>query len=464
MSNRAASLLLVNHRVVMSATAEHDAVAGSRLYYISHRPGSVATPSAEDRRADRDAAVMARLGYIGYRPGAQAEPGTHALFDADGVPDRATVARELAGTDSAIVTSVISVRREDAARMHLETRDQWERLLRAGWRDYVSFLGVIAPEDVRWVAAMHVKSNTIHCHIFTWDRSERFSSLLPKGRLEPARATLQRLALGPDALEADRTRSDARDELVAGVRRSVGAYDLENVRRALPRDGRISYASISHSKPSARVVVDDVVRRTVASDPALADALARHRDATGRLADRDGLTGEVREAYISAADADLRRRLGNAVIRAAVPDRERAGQARADARATRRGRYAPPERRRRARAIREEAESCLPHDERGRLVEGVRQVREGTASAATRAEAARLLGRLPSVGRSAARGAVRGVARCAFRGAVRSMPVACLVIAAGLEVAATTREGTAVRAPAPVEAPRVIRARGRSHA
>ena len=98
MSDRTASLLLVNHRVALPATAEHGAVAGSRLYYISHRPGSVATPSAEDTRADRDAAVMARLGYIGYRPGAQAKPGTHALFDADGVPDRATVARELADT------------------------------------------------------------------------------------------------------------------------------------------------------------------------------------------------------------------------------------------------------------------------------------------------------------------------------------------------------------------------------
>ena len=464
MSDRTASLLLVNHRVALPATAEHGAVAGSRLYYISHRPGSVATPSAEDTRADRDAAVMARLGYIGYRPGAQAKPGTHALFDADGVPDRATVARELADTDSAIITSVVSVRREDVARMHLETRDQWERLLRAGWRDYVSSLGVIAPEDIRWVAAMHVKSNTIHVHVFTWDRSGRFSSLLPKGRLEPARATLQRLALGPDALGADRARSDARNELVVGVRRSVGAYDLENVRRALPRDGRISYASISHSKPSARAVVDDVVRRTVASDPALADALARHREATGRLADRDGLTGEVREAYLSAADADIRRRLGNAVIRVAVPGRERAGQARADAQAIRRGRYVPPERRRRARVIREEVESCLPHDEQGRLVESVGRVREGTASAATRAGAARLLGRLPSVGRAAARGAVRGVERCAFRSVVRSMPAACLVIAVGLELTAGSRVGTATLVASLVASPRVNRTRGKSHA
>ena len=63
---------------------------------------------------------MAKLGYVAFRPGSVAEPNAgHALFDAHGVPVRAEIQRELKETESAIITSVVSVRREDAAELGL---------------------------------------------------------------------------------------------------------------------------------------------------------------------------------------------------------------------------------------------------------------------------------------------------------------------------------------------------------
>lgn len=88
------SKIVVNHRVMLSRSAHHSAIGGSRLLYIANRPGAVRVKSYDDLRIERENERMAKLGYIGFRPGSVPEPnGGHALFDAHGVPERAFAAR-----------------------------------------------------------------------------------------------------------------------------------------------------------------------------------------------------------------------------------------------------------------------------------------------------------------------------------------------------------------------------------
>lgn len=111
---------------------------------------------------------MAKLGYIEFRPGSVPERSSgHALFEQSDIPERAKVQRELKEAQSAILASVVSVRREDAEVLRLSTKQNWERFLCASWGNHVEAMGgVIERENVRWVATFHVnQENNLHCHV-----------------------------------------------------------------------------------------------------------------------------------------------------------------------------------------------------------------------------------------------------------------------------------------------------------
>ena len=369
------SAIVVNHRVVLAGTAGRGAVASYRLGYISARPGAVAVLTDDDRRLAEQAVRMEReLGYVGYRPGAQlpaGEEAPHALFDQHGIPDRAQVARELRENEGAVITSVVSVRLEDAERLGLSTRQDWERLLRAEWGRTVERMGVIAPEDVRWVAAVHRNETSVHVHIFTYDASQRFNSLLPKRRMEAAREELVRRALRPAREGPNLAKTQARDELVQKLKKRLTDGDRERIRAALPPSGSLKYASLAKSRPEAKEEIDRVVSERVAACPDLKAAARRYLEAAASHAELKSLKGVRLQAHMDAAGADIAARLGNAAIsesRAPSPAPEppeyepRAFEA-----------DEPPAQalRKRARALAEEAASCLGPAERARLEEAL---------------------------------------------------------------------------------------------
>lgn len=232
----ASSAVIVNHQVMLGSSKGHSAIGGSRLLYIANRPGAVAEKTDDDLRIEAENERMAKLGYIEFRPGSVHERnGGHALFDQTGVPERAEIRSELKDAQGAIITSVVSVRREEAEALGLQTKQDWERFLRAHWANHIESMGVIERENIRWVAAMHCNQvNNYHCHVFTWDASGGFDELIPKKKLVAARDELVSQALRPRQEEINLARTQARDELVALLRER----DPEAGHRALaPREG-----------------------------------------------------------------------------------------------------------------------------------------------------------------------------------------------------------------------------------
>lgn len=395
------SKIVVNHRVMLSRSAHHSAIGGSRLLYIANRPGAVRVKSYDDLRIERENERMAKLGYIGFRPGSVPEPnGGHALFDAHGVPERARLQQELKRTDSAIITSVVSVRREDADALRLATKQDWERLLRSRWAKYIDSMGVIELQNVRWVAAYHVnQENNLHCHVFTWDASGSFDELLPKQRMRQANDELRAAVLRPQRDELSLARTQARDELVARIRElDLSEPQRRSVLEALPGQGSLKYAALAKFHCDSARAVDAAVHRALESDEGLRRLRSRYLESAiehGRL---KGLDGARLEAHVSAAEADLRARLGNALIsnarsasapliedgrgwRPVEPDGETA---------------LPPAARRRARQIYEESSCCLGADGRERLAKCAAEAFQERSSA-QRLE----LERIPSIGGSA---------------------------------------------------------------
>lgn len=392
------SKIVVNHRVMLSGSAGHGAIGGSRLLYIANRPGAVAMKSDDDLRIERENARMAKLGYISYRPGSVPEPNQgHALFDARGVPERAGIQRELKNTESAIVTSVVTVRREDAEGLGLTTKQDWERLLRSQWPRYVESLGVMEPQNIRWVAAYHVnQENNLHCHVFTWDETGDFNSLLPKQKMRRANDALRAAVLKPQRDELSLQRTQARDELVARMR-GIGLDDVQRkaVVEALPNEGSLKYAKLAKFHREAVSEVDAAVRQSVEADQRMQELRASYEKAVLGYAELKGLEGAELEAYVSAAEADLKTRLGNALI-SNVGNAESAAVAAKPEVGLEAWMELGPPARKRAWQLAEEVFSCLDDDEMKSL------------SSALRADACagtplgkNVLRRLPSVGREA---------------------------------------------------------------
>lgn len=370
--------LVVNHQVMLRGAKGHGAIGRSRVLYIANRPGAVTLKTDDDLRIEQENERMAKLGYVAFRPGSVTEPNAgHALFDSCGVPVRAEIQRELKETESAIVSSVVSVRREDAVRLGLSTKQGWERLLRSQWPKYVESLGVMAPESVRWVAAYHIgdKSGIPHCHVFTWDASGRFDSLLPKQRMAQANDDLRAFVLKPQREELSLVRTQARDELVASMRNmQLTDEQVRTIAQALPAEGSLKYAKFAKFHPDAVKPVDKAVTDALKSNADMA-AAKRYRAAVVEHGELKGLTGDALQAHIAAADVDLRTRLGNAAIANVKNDLgiESPLQREAMEVDLRTEVVVLPAARKAAQAIAEELESCLSPSERNSLIAAITQ-------------------------------------------------------------------------------------------
>ena len=91
--------------------------------------------------------------YIATRPRAE-RLGDHGLFgDEDGV-DLEKAMRELDYYTGNVWTHIISLKREDAARLGYDSANAWRNLLRANRNDIAAAMN-IPPNHFRWYAAYH---------------------------------------------------------------------------------------------------------------------------------------------------------------------------------------------------------------------------------------------------------------------------------------------------------------------
>ena len=103
-------------------------------------------------------------GYIAKRPRAERR-GAHGLFtDADIPINLSKVAEEVANHDGNVWTHIISLRREDAARLGYDNAYAWRNLLRSQAENIAENMK-IPLTDLRWYAAYHDESYHPHVHM-----------------------------------------------------------------------------------------------------------------------------------------------------------------------------------------------------------------------------------------------------------------------------------------------------------
>ena len=209
------------------------------------------------------AAVQQSDGYMKYiatRPRAE-RLGDHGLFgDEDGV-DLEKAMRELDQYTGNVWTHIISLKREDAARLGYDNAKVWMNLLRANRNDIASAMN-IPPNHFRWYAAYHDEGEHPHVHMMAWSTVPGEAYLTREG-IRNIKSTLTNQIFQQEMLHTYEQKSQTRDELVREARRAIRRLTREMVQSicSVPEieqktKGKKSYGYLPKSM---KKTVDEVV-------------------------------------------------------------------------------------------------------------------------------------------------------------------------------------------------------------
>ena len=165
--------------------------------------------------------------YIATRPRAE-RLGDHGLFgDEDGV-DLEKAMRELDQYTGNVWTHILSLKREDAARLGYDNAKAWQNLLRANRNDIAAAMN-IPPNHFRWYAAYHDEGDHPHVHMMAWSTVPEEAYLTKEG-IRQIKSKLMNQIFRQEMLHTYEQKSQSRDELVREARRTIRKLTQEMAR------------------------------------------------------------------------------------------------------------------------------------------------------------------------------------------------------------------------------------------
>lgn len=178
--------------------------------------------------------------YIATRPRAQ-RFGSHGLFTDDGVEIQLdAVSKELNQHQGNVWTVILSLRREDAARLGFDDGYRWRDMLRTQ-TDALSENLNIPMEHLRWFAAFHDESHHPHVHLIAYSTAEKEGYLSTRS-VNNLRSAFAKEIFAQDLLHVYEKQTEHRDELKAESRNRIakiiekinsGTYDNPAVENML---------------------------------------------------------------------------------------------------------------------------------------------------------------------------------------------------------------------------------------
>ena len=156
--------------------------------------------------------------YIATRPRAE-RLGDHGLFgDEDGV-DLTKAMEELDQYTGNVWTHILSLKREDVARLGYDNAKAWMNLLRANRNDIAAAMN-IPPNHFRWYAAFHDEGKHPHVHMMAWSTVPGEAYLTREG-IRKIKSQLTNQIFKQEMLHTYEQKSQSRDELVREARRAI---------------------------------------------------------------------------------------------------------------------------------------------------------------------------------------------------------------------------------------------------
>ena len=178
--------------------------------------------------------------YIATRPRVE-KVGTHGLFTDDGIVVQLNeVSSYLNQHEGNVWTCIISLRREDAARLSFDSGERWRDMLRSHAVDFAENLK-IPLENFHWYAAFHNESHHPHVHMMMYSTLENEGYLTKKG-IDNLRRILANDVFAQDQMSIYREQTERRDslrsksnEVIAEIVRKIneGGYENEKIEQLL---------------------------------------------------------------------------------------------------------------------------------------------------------------------------------------------------------------------------------------
>ena len=221
--------------------------------------------------------------YIANRPRVQ-KLGAHGLFTADNAPlVLFQVADEVANHPGVVWLPIISLRREDAARLGYDNAERWRRLLSAHAMDMAKAMK-IPDKQFRWYAAFHDEGHHPHVHMVCYGADGK-SGFLTKQGIADIKSMLAKEIFQQDLIAIYQRQTQRRDELTEDAgevmcqlvlemqngtldNRRVGLLMTELAQRLHGRSGKKQYGYLP---PALKSLVDEIVTE-LEKDPRIAAA------------------------------------------------------------------------------------------------------------------------------------------------------------------------------------------------
>ena len=156
--------------------------------------------------------------YIATRPRAE-RIGAHGLFGDENTVSLDKAMEELENYTGNVWTHIISLKREDAARLGFDNAAAWRNLIRAHRNDIAAAMK-IPPGDFRWYAAFHDEGEHPHIHMMAWS-AKAGQAYLSKEGIRQIKSKLTNDIFRNEMLHLYEQKSDSRDELVRESRRAM---------------------------------------------------------------------------------------------------------------------------------------------------------------------------------------------------------------------------------------------------
>lgn len=260
--------------------------------------------------------------YIALRPRAE-RIGTHGLFTDDGIPVRLSkVSAELNAYPGNVYTAIISLRREDAARLGFDHGARWRDLLRSQ-RQVLAESLKIPPSHLRWYAAFHDEGHHPHVHLIAYSTEPREGHLSKQG-VHTLRSSLAWDIFAQDLLciyeEQTRQRDDlkqtGREILTEFITHDTGNQTVETLLLRLSEQlsqigGKKQYGYLP---PELKNLVDEILNE-LSKDERIAALYDRWCESRERILD---IYDEGAHERIPLAQNREFRSMKNAIIQAAV--------------------------------------------------------------------------------------------------------------------------------------------------
>ena len=156
--------------------------------------------------------------YIATRPRAECI-GAHGLFGDDDAVSLEKAMEELESYTGNVWTHIISLKREDAARLGFDNAAAWRNLIQAHRNDIAAAMK-IPSGDFRWYAAFHDEGEHPHIHMMAWS-AKPGQAYLSKEGIRQIKSKLTNDIFRNEMLHLYEQKSESQDELVRQARKSL---------------------------------------------------------------------------------------------------------------------------------------------------------------------------------------------------------------------------------------------------